>query len=328
MSSLNLDEVLSKIDELRNLFELGQRTMPFLEELFHFLEEIEPLLDEINTSIRESTDRMPDAKSKLESVSAATEMATTEILDLVDGVAFELKMMQRALTRKTEGLDAVREADERLLHLLGQELGDEHAELLDEVERIHRRKQPLLDEAIDHADDELEAVDDVQEKMTQITMALQVQDITSQQIAAANHIIESLRDRMAQLVHSPSLLDDEPEAVDDDTDGAADNDAVDEAVDTEAVDDASAASNEEDDEGDGTFDGNARYEPTGDHQNIADALIDSIRRKVDEPAPGAPGDPPPAADDEATDASPAEEVPDLGGDGDEIAQEDIDELFS
>lgn len=304
MSSLNIDEVLNRIEELRGLFELGQRTMPFLEELFHFLEEIEPLLDEINASIRESTDKMPAAKSKLETVTEATEMATTEILDLVDSVAFELKMMQKALTRKTEGLDAVREADERLLQLLTSELGDEHTDLLDEVERIHRRKQPLLDEAIDHADDELEAVDDVREKMTQITMSLQVQDITSQQIAAANHIIESLRDQMTRLIdHSAIHLDDSA--------------------------DAPSAPAPSSDTPDGTFDENASYNPDGDHQSVADALIDSIKH----PSHGDAGasdetsrmSPESSSHDPDTDQSDASALP--GGDG-EIAQEDIDELFS
>jgi len=301
MSSLNIEGVLTRIEELRGLFELGQRTMPFLEELFHFLEEIEPLLDEINTSIRESTDKMPAAKSKLETVTEATEVATTEILDLVDSVAFELKMMQKALTRKTEGLDAVREADERLLKLLNSELGDEHADLVEEVERIHRRKQPLLDEAIDHADDELEAVDDVREKMTQITMSLQVQDITSQQIAAANHIIESLRDRMTRLVEHPCMR-------------PSDDDAPDEPDHSHAG------------AGDGTFDEHAQYDPSGNHQSVADDLIDSIKHEgngePDEPqAPDATSSP---ADEDAT-PSTSDSVP--GGD-EEIAQEDIDELFS
>ncbi len=307
MSSLNIEGVLTRIEELRGLFEIGQRTMPFLEELFHFLEEIEPLLDEINTSIRESTDKVPAAKSKLETVTEATEVATTEILDLVDSVAFELKMMQKALTRKTEGLDAVREADERLLKLLNSELGDEHADLIEEVERIHRRKQPLLDEAIDHADDEREAVDDVREKMTQITMSLQVQDITSQQIAAANHIIESLRDRMTRLVEHPRMQlrnTDTPDKPDE--------------LDEPSRSDADAS--------DGTFDEHAQYDPSGDHQSVADELIDSIKHggdgePVEPPAPDAAGSP---ADEDAT-PSTSESLPD--GD-EEIAQEDIDELFS
>jgi len=301
MSSLNIEGVLTRIEELRGLFELGQRTMPFLEELFHFLEEIEPLLDEINTSIRESTDKMPAAKSKLETVTEATEVATTEILDLVDSVAFELKMMQKALTRKTEGLDAVREADERLLKLLNSELGDEHADLVEEVERIHRRKQPLLDEAIDHADDELEAVDDVREKMTQITMSLQVQDITSQQIAAANHIIESLRDRMTRLVEHPCMR-------------PSDDDAPDEP-------DHNAAG-----AGDGTFDEHAQYDPSGNHQSVADDLIDSIKHEDNGEAakPQAPDATSSPADEDAN-PSTSDSVP--GGD-EEIAQEDIDELFS
>lgn len=305
MSSLNIGEVLDRIDELRGLFELGQRTMPFLEELFHFLEEIEPLLDEINASIRESTDKMPAAKSKLETVTEATEMATTEILDLVDSVAFELKMMQKALTRKTEGLDAVREADERLLQLLNSELGTEHADLIGEVERIHRRKQPLLDEAIDHADDELEAVDDVREKMTQITMSLQVQDITSQQIAAANHIIESLRDRMTRLVEHPGIR------LSDADDPAASDD-------TEAPTPAPANT-------DGTFDEYAQYDPSGDHQSVADALIDSI--KDNSPVEATTPSPDPAPPSSPGSADSSDPDPLSGGDG-EIAQEDIDELFS
>lgn len=306
MSSLNIDEVLNKIEELRGLFELGQRTMPFLEELFHFLEEIEPLLDEINASIRESTDKMPAAKSKLETVSEATEMATTEILDLVDSVSFELKMMQKGLTRKTEGLAAVRQADERLLKLLKNELAEDHADLLDEVGRIHRRKQPLLDEAIDHADDELEAVDDVREKMTQITMSLQVQDITSQQIAAANHIIESLRDRMTQLVEHPTIHLGESTEI-------ANKDAAEPS-------------------GDGTFDEHARYNPAGNHQSVADELIDSIKHPDDADFDGADSDssPSPAAPDPSAatpDVPPTEAPSEPGGDG-EIAQEDIDELFN
>jgi chemotaxis regulatin CheY-phosphate phosphatase CheZ len=279
--------------------------MPFLEELFHFLEEIEPLLDEINASIRESTDKMPAAKSKLETVTEATEMATTEILDLVDSVAFELKMMQKALTRKTEGLDAVREADERLLQLLNSELGDEHADLIKEVERIHRRKQPLLDEAIDHADDELEAVDDVREKMTQITMSLQVQDITSQQIAAANHIIESLRDRMTRLVEHPGIR----------LGGAS----------TPSATNNPDAPDAPPPDTDGTFDGNAQYDPSGNHQSVADALIDSIKDGERVEATTPPPDPAAPTSAESADAADSDSLP--GGDG-EIAQEDIDELFS
>jgi chemotaxis regulatin CheY-phosphate phosphatase CheZ len=321
MSSLNIDEVLTKIDDLRGLFELGQRTMPFLEELFHFLEEIEPLLGEIDASIRESANKMPAATSKLESVSEATEVATSEILNLVDSVAFELKMMQKALNRKTEGLDAVREADERLLQLLDSELGEEHADLMEEVQRIHRRKQPLLEEAIDHADDEREAVDDVRKKMTQITMSLQVQDITSQQIAAVNHIIESLRDRMGKLVDHTTLR--------------AEDDASESPEAAPSSPNGQNGSHEK-----GTFDENARYDPGGNHQSLADELIDSIKQPEDDASPPAPAAE--AASPSPTEAASEPDDPDAAtgnpdaatgdalptDDSGEIAQEDIDELFS
>lgn len=270
MSSLNISEVLDKLDELQSLFELGQKTMPFLEELFHFIEDIEPLLDEVNSSIRESTHKMPHAKSKLQSVSEATELATTEILDLVDAVMGELQMVSAALKQATGSLDAAQAADEKMMDLLRSELPDD-AGLLQQVEHLHAEKCTMLDECHRAADEKLQAVKTIREKMTQIMMALQVQDITSQQIAAVNHIIESLRNRMVRLIEHPSVS------------------AVD-APETQL-------------ESDGTFDLDARYEPSGDHQSLADELVNSFQQQGTSEGP--------------SDAS----------DGEVASQEDIDELF-
>lgn len=273
MSNLNISEVMERMEELQALFELGQQTMPFLEQLFHFIEDIEPLLDEINDSIRESTHKMPHAKSKLQSVSQATELATTEILDLVDAAQTELRKLSATLNQTNESIEAIREADAALLEQMRDALPADH-ELLASAEALHTRKGERIEACLGANSEKEEAVHTIREKMTQIMMALQVQDITSQQIAAVNHIIESLRDRMTRLVAHPSV-------------GASKDDTV-------TL------------ESDGTFDLDARYEPTGDHQSVADDLIHSFQQNGTAEAS--------ASDDDASSSEMA-------------SQEDIDDLF-
>lgn len=268
-NALNISEVMERIEELQALFELGQHTMPFLEQLFHFIEDIEPLLDDINASIRESTHKMPHAKSKLQSVSQATELATTEILDLVDAAQSELRTLSTTLNETEASLNAIRDADEALLGSMHEQLPDGH-ELLAQAETLSNQKAALVDQCLEANTEKQDAVSTVREKMTQIMMALQVQDITSQQIAAVNHIIESLRDRMTHLVSHPSV-------------GHGEGDAV-------TL------------ESDGTFDLDARYEPTGNHQSVADELVNSFQDDGD--------------DADANDAS-----------GEVASQDDIDALF-
>lgn len=273
MSSLNINEVLDKIAELQHVFQLGQQTMPFLEELFHFIEDIEPLLDEINASIRESTHKMPHAKSKLQSVTEATELATTEIMDLVDAVLRELKTLTAFLEQTSDAIEDIQATDAQMLALLREELSEDRPELLERAEAVHQEKQALLREHASTSEDELQSAKTIRQNMTQIMMALQVQDITSQQIAAVNHIIESLRDRMTRLVEHPSVNPDGPE-------------------------DTSL-------ESDGSFDVDAQFDPSGDHQRRTDDLIDALQMQNNEPAE-------PSSDDSNSEVA---------------TQEDIDELF-
>jgi hypothetical protein len=116
MTAHYIAEILGKLGELRNLFVLGQRTLPFLEELFAFLEDISPLLDEINASMQDSTTvKIPRATSQLQSVSQATELATTEILDLIDAVLLKSGQEKERLQHAAAGIEAFLETDVHLL---------------------------------------------------------------------------------------------------------------------------------------------------------------------------------------------------------------------
>jgi len=79
-----IDSLLKEIEELKAIFVLGQRVIPFLEELFHFIREVGPMLEEINKSLEESSSKIPKASNQLDTVTRTTEMATTEILDTLD----------------------------------------------------------------------------------------------------------------------------------------------------------------------------------------------------------------------------------------------------
>jgi len=54
------------------------------KKIFLFVSDIEPILNEINTSIKDNLKKMPKASKQLSKVTEATEMATTEILDILE----------------------------------------------------------------------------------------------------------------------------------------------------------------------------------------------------------------------------------------------------
>lgn len=162
MDNKEFSTVLTRMDELKALFSFGQRMMPIAKALFDFLQEIVPLLESINVSIQESNAKIPTAARKLNSVTQATELATTEILDLVDKIAVQLTEIRTTV----EGM---------------RQLG--------ETEKFEPSYKTIE-----------EKLDNIEMNTSSIMMSLQVQDITSQQIAAVNHLMASVQGRLGSLV--------------------------------------------------------------------------------------------------------------------------------
>lgn len=243
MTSQYISDILSKLGELRSLFVLGQRALPFLEEIFTFLEEISPLLDEINASMQDSTAKMPRATSQLQSVSQATELATTEILDLIDVVLLKSGQEKERLQQAAAQVEGLARADEGLLALLRE--SNIAPDVLAEIETFQAQKQDTYHRLAAELRAEVSTVDEVRDKINRIMLSLQVQDITTQQIAAVNHLIESIRRRMDILVkrlgetHYQIITDNLPQP--------------------------------------GTFDPNARYEWSGHRQASADLVVSAYR---------------------------------------------------
>ncbi len=126
-----------------------------VESVIHALQKVIALLDRIKNTIQESSGKIPKAAVQLDTVTKATEMATVEILNVLD-----------TMSQKIDG------AEKSLGQLAALALTDDTRKIVNDVSR---------------------SIQDVKEDTLNITMALQVQDITAQKIAAANHLIESVR---------------------------------------------------------------------------------------------------------------------------------------
>ncbi len=102
----NMDDVLSKIEELRSFLKFSDEVFPFISQLFLFIQDIIPLMMKINYSIKESTNKLPSATKNIASVSQTTEMATHQVLDKLDSIVNKLQGL-------SSGLKAVENAGEK-----------------------------------------------------------------------------------------------------------------------------------------------------------------------------------------------------------------------
>jgi len=323
-SPQSLHDIFGKLNELRAVFTLGQRAVPFIEEVLGFLREIAPLIEDIDASMRESTGQMPGATSQLQNVTHQTELATNEILDLVDDVSGHLKTLSEANADTTATVMDIQYVDAHIVRILREALADK-PEVLEQLNTLHERKKAMRRSLQSQAEAHEATLNDIRSRMNRIMVSLQVQDITAQQIASVNHLIESIRGRMATLL---DRLDATPVET-----------ASPRVEETPAV--ASGP----------TFDANARYTSNQAHQEAADAVFggapetaqtssqDDIDALFDGTSTNAASASPPASDTPpATDASVSQDEIDSlfdggGGDGgaedtSRASQDEIDQLFS
>ncbi|NBC01764.1 MAG: chemotaxis protein CheZ [Bacteroidetes bacterium] len=245
-SPRSLHDILGKLNELRAVFTLGQRAVPFIEEVLDFLREIAPLIEEIDASMRESTGKMPGATSQLENVTHQTELATNEILDLIDAVTAKLNTLSKTNETTAATVADIRQVDAHIVRVLRRALADQ-PDVLDKLNTLHERKKEMRRSLEAHTATHQATLQEIRGHMNRIMVSLQVQDITAQQIASVNHLIESIRNRMAILI---KRLDSTPV----------------ETTPAEASKEQTLANGP-------TFDANARYTSNRTHQDAADAVF-------------------------------------------------------
>ncbi len=208
MGSKNIVQVFNKLDDLKLVFNYGQKIIPIIQNLIDFMRETVPLLENINNSISESTSKIPKASHKINDVTHATELATTEILDMVDNISGEISKLEKTYDGKFNEMKSIFTAEE----LEGAK----------------------------------ESIKKIKDYSNNITLSLQVQDITAQQLAAVNHLIESVQKKLGELIND--IEDADLDKID------RMNLELDEKI---------------------TFDPNASYIKKDDHQKVADMIMDS-----------------------------------------------------
>ncbi len=170
-----------------------------LKDFICLLHEIVPLLENVRNSIEESSNRIPKASMQLSKVNQETENATVEILNVLEAMTARISSAEAQLQRLKSIIQNSKDSAKRIAERLLASTSDPGTYSSTELTAL------VVNEFISGIDSS-EAIPSIEEVLRKtkedsmnIAMALQVQDIASQQIASVAHTIESVE---AQLVRA------------------------------------------------------------------------------------------------------------------------------
>lgn len=186
----NLNEIVDKLHEVDNVFKFGEKMIPVIEGFVSFITDFIPFIEQVSGSIQDTRSKIPEASSQIDKVTSATELAMTEVLDKIDEINLQLNDITDSIDEIVERKQNV----EQLVDKLNNELnGNEKAlEIFGKIQ--NELEIGLTLELIKNK------VNKIVSDTDQITMSLQVQDITSQQLAAVNHMIISVQQKLGNLL--------------------------------------------------------------------------------------------------------------------------------
>lgn len=242
MKPEELNIIVRKVEELRALMVFTQRTIPFLEDVFAFVKDIVPLLDVLKSSVETTSEKLPHASKQLDKITTATELASTEIMNIVDAMYPKVERMRAEQEKRRTDVAAIQASVKRLCELAGNGPGatEAHAMCVTLTAQLA---------AMMPADDAVQEVESIQTDCTNIMIALQVQDITAQQIAAVNKLMQSVDEGLTRLLKHFSKASNEPQS-----------------------------SRFKHRRLDIVFDSSAEFDASGERQRAADAVVEEVRK--------------------------------------------------
>lgn len=166
MEKAEISRLINSFNAIKGYFDTTKRYMPQIAKLVVFIEDVIPLLETIHQDLNQSTSLIPAATSKLDKVTSATELAATEVMNIVDRVIEKLNSMNARI----DGID---------------ETVDSGAD----ISSIKSMTAGLRGD-----------IDASQEDLFSIMNALQFQDITTQQINAIGSTIATVHEKLAMLL--------------------------------------------------------------------------------------------------------------------------------
>lgn len=186
----NMQQLFERLGDLKSFFVYGQKLIPTLQKIVDFMQATIPLLETVNKSITESTGKLPKAAVQINSVTNATEVAVTEILDVVDGATNDLTTIMKKLESLRSRVQKQGESIQRLV-----------AKYPDDPDIKELVQNGLNPEVLQQDYTEvINLSEKIQGGLMNITISLQVQDITSQQLASANHLMSSIQTKLSSLL--------------------------------------------------------------------------------------------------------------------------------
>jgi chromosome segregation ATPase len=191
-SAKSLKEIVVKLREIDSVFKFGEKMIPVVEGFVSFISDFVPFVEQVSGSIQDTRSKIPEATNQIDKVTNATELATTEVLDKIDEITHQLQSITEAIDEMVEKRSV---AEETLLKL--QSLIHNNTEANELLQRLMEDLDfGLTFELVKNKIREITANTD------QITMSLQVQDITAQQLAAVNHLIISVQHKLNGLMEA------------------------------------------------------------------------------------------------------------------------------
>jgi chemotaxis regulatin CheY-phosphate phosphatase CheZ len=192
--------LLQKVDELKALFVFSQRTVPFLGDVFNFIQEIVPVLQELRYSMDIASNKIPQAAQHLDKVTHATEMASTEILNILEKVFGTINSLDEKIKQRKQLVDQERKHIVKIDNLLNKLITRNPNDL--DLANINALWKEHLQRGNDilPLEDLSKTLDNIRNDSLNIMMALQVQDITAQQIAAVNRLMQAVDQGLTRLM--------------------------------------------------------------------------------------------------------------------------------
>lgn len=196
MRKEELEEIVKRADQVAQALGGQPETREFVSHVLGFVKHILPMVGELQASIALTSEKLPTASRQLDKVTEANFLASTEILDTVDRILNQVVGLQQWVDAQLGDANVPR-LDALVRKITG---GQTDAGTVAELEEAWRAF--LGGRATPGSVEEQSArCQQIQSDCTNIMIALQVQDITAQQIAGVNKLMQSVDDGLHDLLH-------------------------------------------------------------------------------------------------------------------------------
>ena len=192
------NSVLEKVTELKVFFDFGQKSVPAMEDVAAFMREIGPAVESLKAMMEVTSERIPRASEQLDRVNQTSEQASTDMLNTLDKMISMLEAILNVepATALPESITETADKVSQWVSILVDKAGwDSDIRELFNLWDLHQQSLRSFT-ANTGLTDKLRSLKD---DCTSIMMALQVQDITGQQIATVIGILQAIGDVLNNL---------------------------------------------------------------------------------------------------------------------------------